>query len=134
MQESLRLDASDAIKQSIVHRNTTPANNLLHRASQRDRNQLVFLFETFGNLVFSTIEKRLVFVNRFQPAAWDGVFMKAILEWGQAPQQTAERKTLSPSIDVHSSRKARTAFDRAGARSTRRATKYAKQRPDSPTS
>ena len=59
--------AVECVAQSIVHRNTTPGNDLLNalpRGSRRD--SLVAWFEKFGHFAWMKVEKKLAFFDAGQ--------------------------------------------------------------------
>ena len=68
LDEQIQLAAVHCIGQSIVHRNTTPANSLLEAASKHHKATLVAYLEKYGNFEWDRKAELLKFRDAYPPA------------------------------------------------------------------
>lgn len=90
---AVKIAASECIGQSIVHRNTTPANELLKVVSKHHKATLVAYFEKFGNFAWMKAEDKLAFYEGDRKLEWTEEYAKQVLafDWEDARKPTKVR-------------------------------------------
>ena len=96
--------ATECIGQSVVHRNATPAMQLFDALSGSvRRDALVAFFEKFGQLMWSTADKKLVFLDRTKDKlAWTDEYRNEVATtmWHTLKKETPPKSVYDAAKEI----------------------------------
>lgn len=101
--ELIQSAAVGCIAQSIVHRNTTPANDLIERVNKHVKATLVTYLEKHGAFAWSRDEGKLLFLER-EGVVWDDTYSKQVMaqHWTEARKPPQPKSVYDAPAEISS--------------------------------